>query len=151
MKIAAGAPKGSSVLAKAAVYGGIVRHSSFATALTKVFSVRKPTIALPHTVAYPQFGAYTLTEYFTEYWRGVTDSWNAMPAAIVAGAGVGIQSACMPSAVGASLGIMGLKFAIHGSGAELVHKTPAMTFYVSVGMGDGEENLAAPFASRHLP
>ena len=33
---------------------------------------------------------------------------------------------------------MGLKFALHGSGAELVHKTPATNFYY----GDGEEGQA---------
>eukprot|EP01052_Picozoa_sp_SAG31_P000123 SAG31_NODE_4_length_45662_cov_15.654622_7_plen_144_part_00 len=100
-----------------------------------------PYISEPPFVA--QFGSYTLTEYFTAYYRGVSDSWNALPAAVVAGAGVGVSASCAPSAVGAALGIMGLKFAVHGSGAELVHKTPAMNFYYGKGEAGRGEYAAA--------
>ena len=40
-----------------------------------------------------------------------------------------VLATCLATGVGAAAGIMGLKFALHGSGAELVHATPNSTFY----------------------
>ena len=51
--------------------------------------------------------AYAFTEYYTKMLRGQADSWNAVPAACVAGACIGASATCLATAV-YRIGFMGI-------------------------------------------
>ena len=125
-------------------------------------SVKGPTVLRNAGFYGGVVAAYVFTEKMAGGIRGVYDSWNAVPAALAAGVGIGIRAGSVPVAAGMTGGILGLKYVLQGSGAEVQPKDAGAYYYY----GDGETGrerwlaknaeeratwLKAPFVRFHSP
>ena len=97
-------------------------------------SVKGPTVLRNAGFYGGVVAAYVFTEKMAGGIRGVYDSWNAVPAALAAGVGIGIRAGSVPVAAGMTGGILGLKYVLQGSGAEVQPKDAGAYYYY----GDGE-------------